>query len=71
MRTWTWDVGEGNASVKGQQNTLMTDLFHTAADDPATGDHHWALFLTDILDGKGEWMRWNEEKGGKGGGVER
>lgn len=54
MRTWAWDVGEGNASSTGQLSTVMTDLFHTAADDPATGDHNWALFITDILDVKGE-----------------
>ncbi|XP_050697419.1 uncharacterized protein LOC126985909 [Eriocheir sinensis] len=52
VRTWAWDVGEGNASSTGQLSTVFTDLFHTAADDPATGDHNWALFLTDILDVK-------------------
>ncbi|KAG0723410.1 Superoxide dismutase [Cu-Zn] [Chionoecetes opilio] len=52
VRTWTWDVGKGNASSKGMQNTIFTDVFHTSADDPATGDHSWAFFITDILDEK-------------------
>ncbi|XP_063847913.1 uncharacterized protein LOC135093003 [Scylla paramamosain] len=52
LRTWAWDVGTGNASQKGLQTTIFTDVYHTAADDPASGDHNWSLFITDILDEK-------------------
>ncbi|KAK4302697.1 hypothetical protein Pmani_025236 [Petrolisthes manimaculis] len=59
LRTWAWDVGmaeeEGageEGATKGLQTTIFTDLFHTSADDPSSGDHNWAIYITDILDDK-------------------
>ncbi|XP_063614256.1 uncharacterized protein LOC134787421 [Penaeus indicus] len=57
IRSWTWNVGgvdsEG-AETKGVQTTIFTDVFNTADDDPPTGNHDWAIFITDILDDREE-----------------
>ncbi|XP_037782115.1 uncharacterized protein LOC119578625 [Penaeus monodon] len=57
IRSWTWNVGgvdsEG-AETKGVQTTIFTDVFNTADDDPPTGNHDWAIFITDILDDRDE-----------------
>ncbi|KAK7069333.1 hypothetical protein SK128_014470, partial [Halocaridina rubra] len=56
IRTWNWDVGVNSdlGDTKGTQATIYTDVFNTGEDDPTSGDHDWAMFITDILDDKEE-----------------